>query len=121
MSHESKVKIMELARECGYKIYLYFVFVDDPQTNVARVKLRALSGEHDVDANTITNRIPRTISLLPPAFQIADSAYVIDNSNEATILIKKEQNELTVAAHIPAILRKATDQIKQQFTGKKKT
>ena len=42
MSHESKVKIMELARESGYKIYLYFVFVDDPQTNVARVKLRAL-------------------------------------------------------------------------------
>jgi predicted ABC-type ATPase len=118
MSHKSKVKIMRLARKSGYKTYLYFVFVDDPQTNVARVKLRALKGEHDVEANTITDRIPRTISLLPSAFQIADSAYVIDNSNEATILIKKEQNKLDMAAQIPTILQKATNQIKQQFTGK---
>ncbi|HUB60670.1 MAG TPA: hypothetical protein VL978_08210 [Puia sp.] len=61
MSHESKVDLLNLARRNGYKTYLYFVFVDNITTNIARVKLRVLRGGHDVEESIIKTRAPRTI------------------------------------------------------------
>lgn len=116
MSHKSKVQILEQARASGYKTYLYFVFLDNPEVNVFRVKLRAISGEHDVDETTIKERIPRTFAFLPLAFRNADTAYIIDNSNEASLIVTKERDKLTVAKELPGILIEAVQELQQQFS-----
>jgi predicted ABC-type ATPase len=60
MSHISKVHLLSQAGAMGYKTYLYFVFTDNVELNIARVKLRVLQGQHDVDESLIKSRYPRT-------------------------------------------------------------
>jgi predicted ABC-type ATPase len=96
MSHISKVHLLSQAKSMGYKTYLYFVFTDNVELNIARVKLRVRQGEHDVDISLIKSRYPRTFKLLPKALALADEAFVIDNSDQPEIIAEKHQSKLTV-------------------------
>jgi len=96
MSHISKVELINEAKRAGYKTYLYFVFTDNVELNIARVKLRAKGGQHDVDADLIKSRYPRTFKLLPKAIRLADEVFVIDNSDEPEIIAEKHQSKLIV-------------------------
>ena len=40
MSHPSKIDFMRVAREHGYKVYLYFITTQDPEININRVSVR---------------------------------------------------------------------------------
>ncbi|HEY8782648.1 MAG TPA: zeta toxin family protein [Mucilaginibacter sp.] len=94
MSHKSKVILLDIAKSKGYKTYLYFVYTDNPELNVTRVKLRALMGLHNVNAEIVKSRYKRTFELLPMALKIADEAYIIDNSEHFVIVAEKRNNVL---------------------------
>ncbi len=111
MSHKSKVELLQLASQNGYKTYFYFIFVDNISTNIARVKLRVLRGGHDVEESTIVARAPRTFRLLPAAFEAADSSYVIDNSQEAITILAKDGNTITRSSTFPPIINAAVEEI----------
>ncbi len=85
MSHPSKIDILVRAKEAGYRVYLYFVGTDDPQTNVERVALRVAQGGHDVPTEKIRERWLRTMNLLQQAIRSSDQAYIFDNSVVGTI------------------------------------
>jgi predicted ABC-type ATPase len=93
MSHESKIFYLDLAKQFKYKSYLYFVYTDNPELNVARVKLRAAGGLHDVESAKIRERYSRTFQLLPIAIEKADEGYIIDNSEKPTIVIEKKNGK----------------------------
>ena len=80
---------------------MYFVYTDNPELNVARVKLRAAGGLHDVDPAKIRDRYKRTFRLLPGALEKADEGYVIDNSEKPTIIIEKKNGKYQRAADLP--------------------
>jgi predicted ABC-type ATPase len=103
MSHISKVAFMDMAKAHKYKSYLYFVYTDDPELNVARVKLRAAGGAHDVGSNKIRERYKRTFELLPLVLEKADEAYVINNSEKPNILITKKNGVFTRSSTDPVI------------------
>lgn len=106
MSHISKVQIIHLAKEFGYKTYLYFVFTDNVDLNVTRVKLRVKSGQHNVDEDLIRSRYPRTFDLLPQALQEVDEAYVIDNSTfEIQVVAEKKNNRLEIQEEASAVIK----------------
>jgi predicted ABC-type ATPase len=90
MSHRSKIELLDIAKSKGYKTYLYFVYTDNPELNIARVKLRAIMGLHDVSAEVIRSRYKRTFELLPIALDIADEAYIIENSDKFIIVAEKK-------------------------------
>jgi len=94
MSHKSKINLLDIAKSKGYKTYLYFVYTDNPELNVARVKLRALMGLHNVNAEIVRSRYKRTFELLPIALKIADEAYIIDNSDSFSIVAEKRNDVL---------------------------
>jgi predicted ABC-type ATPase len=96
MSHISKVELLLQAKTMGYKTYLYFVFTDNVDLNIARVKLRARQGQHNVDELLIRSRYPRTFKLLPKALALADEAFVIDNSDQPEIIAEKHQSKLII-------------------------
>ena len=106
MSHISKVHLLSQAKNMGYKTYLYFVFTDNVELNIARVKLRVLQGQHDVDESLIKSRYPRTFKLLPKALTLADEAFVIDNSDQPEIIAEKHQSKLVVQKSAIAFIRK---------------
>jgi predicted ABC-type ATPase len=80
MSHPSKVDILARAKAAGFYVQLFFVGIDDPQTNIERVRLRVAQGGHDVPPDKIVPRWHRTMALLHRAIKIADQSFLFDNS-----------------------------------------
>lgn len=106
MSHVSKVEIIKLAKQFGYKTYLYFVFTDNVNLNITLVKLRVKAGQHHVDEGLIRSRYPRTFSLLPMALLAVDEAYIIDNSSlEINVVAEKKNNLLKIDPHVGEMIR----------------
>ena len=104
MSHPSKLEFMKRAKENGFKIYLYFVSLIDPQLNKLRVRTRVRQGGHAVDEQKIEERYKRTMGLLLDALRIADNAYLFDNSaGEPNLFAIKEDGIITIQGkYVPA-------------------
>lgn len=96
MSHPSKLDEIIEAKKLGYKIYFYFICLDEPRLNVSRVKNRVQKGGHDVATDKILSRYTNTLNNLFSAIKIADRAYLFDNSNEMLLVAEKENNALTI-------------------------
>lgn len=85
MSHPSRINELLLLKEQNYHVLLTFITTDDPEKNVARVKMRYETGTttgHFVPAEKVRSRYLRTLALLPRAAEIADAVFVYDNSAE---------------------------------------
>ena len=79
-SHASKLELMTRAHAAGFVVVLYHVHVSTPELAVARVQTRVSAGGHDVPAEKVVARHPRTLALMREAVERADRAYVFDNS-----------------------------------------
>lgn len=93
MSSRDKVDFMKLAREQGYRVYLYFVATDDPEINLDRVQRRVMQGGHPVPADKVRKRYRESIDLMTEACEVAHRAYIFDNSGSKHKLLA-EVNEL---------------------------
>lgn len=87
MSHDSKIEEVKEAKQKSYKTYLYFICIDDPQTNVSRVKNRFEKGGHDVCPDKILNRYEKVLKNLFHMIEVTDKCYLFDNSGEKFQLI----------------------------------
>jgi predicted ABC-type ATPase len=86
-SHPSTLRDMELLRECGFHVTLYFVTTESSEINVQRVIRRVLAGGHDVPADKIRDRYGRVMRLLPRAAETASQAYIYDASSDVARLV----------------------------------
>ena len=77
-SHESKLELITQAQAMGFDVVLYVVSLDDPQRLLARVSQRVREGGHNVPAQRILDRYPRTMANLKKAVRLADLAFVYD-------------------------------------------
>lgn len=103
MSHPSKLDFMRQAQEAGFKVYLYFVSLADPELNKRRVQTRVSQGGHLVDENKIKQRYYRTMNYLYEALKITDEAYLFDNSaGEPNLFATKKHGIISVKSeYIP--------------------
>ncbi len=95
MSHPSKLKLFEQAKEAGYQVELVFIATSDPEVNVNRVRQRVTGGGHDVPADKIRSRYQRSIDLLPIAAEIADRVSVYDNTQRPERKLTIENSAIT--------------------------
>lgn len=80
-SHESKIDFIAEAKAHGYSVILVYIHLIDPSLNEARVYQRTLEGGHDVPAEKIHTRIPRTMKNIKTALPLVDEAWILDNSS----------------------------------------
>jgi predicted ABC-type ATPase len=80
MSHPSKIDVMRSAKSLGYEVTLFFVGVEDPRINLARVAQRVALGGHAVPPDKVVTRYHRTMAHLPDAVLAADRCVVFDNT-----------------------------------------
>ncbi|WP_329806540.1 zeta toxin family protein [Flavobacterium facile] len=92
MSHPSKIEEIKEAKQKGYKTYLYFICIDDPEVNVSRVENRVEKGGHNVAAEKISSRYYNTLTNLIKMIENVDKCYLFDNSSEEYKLIAKITN-----------------------------
>jgi predicted ABC-type ATPase len=79
-SHPSKIDFIARAKGMGYEVILIYLHLTTSQLNEARVRQRVLQGGHDVPAEKIHSRIPRTMQYVATALPLADEARLLDNS-----------------------------------------
>lgn len=81
-SHKSKLDIMKLAVDAGYKVYLYFVSTESPEINKFRVQARKSQGGHNVPKDKIEKRYKCSLQLMYEASKLAYQAFFFDNSKD---------------------------------------
>lgn len=96
MSHFSKLNEIQIAKKKGYKIYLYFICLDDPDLNISRVKNRIEKGGHFVDSTKIISRYTRTLENLLPSIKIAHKSYLFDNSDTMKLIAETNNGNMTI-------------------------
>jgi len=106
LSHESKLQLLNDAKQLGYRIYLYYVATESPEININRVKIRVAKKGHAVDEARIKERYYRSLDLLLDTVKISNRAYLFDNSGKyyelvAEIADGKKVEMLTSDKNIP--------------------
>ena len=104
-SHESKIDFLAQAKANGYKIILVYIHLFDSSLNEARVRQRVSEGGHNVPAEKIHSRIPRTMKQIKTALSIVDEARILDNSSKddpfQQIIVMKSGNYEAIVDPIP--------------------
>lgn len=80
-SHSSKIDFAAKAKALGYQVVLVVIHVDPVSLNHARIAQRVRAGGHDVPADKVESRIPRTLNNLKTALPLCDAVLVLDNSS----------------------------------------
>jgi len=93
MSHEGKLQELKDARKNGFKIYLYFVCIDDPLINIERVKDRVKKGGHNVNSEKLQSRYLNTLKNLHKAIKLSDKVFLFDNSEKIPQFIAEISSE----------------------------
>ncbi|HVS92000.1 MAG TPA: zeta toxin family protein [Mucilaginibacter sp.] len=100
MSHPSKLDFVKLARQSGYKVYLYFVSTESVEINVQRVAQRVIKKGHPVPEDHIRSRYTKSLELLSEMIPLSYRTYLFDNSSETDAFLKVAEiyrgKELTI-------------------------
>lgn len=97
MSHPAKIEEIKEAKQKGYKTYLYFICIDDPEVNVSRVENRVEKGGHNVPHDKISSRYIKALNNLIHMIENIDKCFLFDNSSEKFNLIAKiTENQLSL-------------------------
>ena len=101
-SHPSKLEALKRASEVGYRTYLYFIATGNPKINAGRVANRHMQGGHDVPADKIASRYPRSLAQLKAAVPYLSRAYVFDNSGSEMLFLGEYSSESGWTFALPA-------------------
>ncbi|GAW96470.1 MULTISPECIES: zeta toxin family protein [Colwellia] len=84
MSHESHLDFIRKANQRGFKTYLYYVCINDPEINCDRVDERVISGGHPVPKEKILSRYQRSLEQLCEMALLCRRVYFFDNTDKLT-------------------------------------
>lgn len=94
LSTPRNLELLKLAKEKGYEIVLFYVSTEEPNINVERVAKRVSQGGHDVPKDKIITRYHRAMDLFKDVLEVADTAYVYDNSEQYKLSLAKVNGEV---------------------------
>ncbi|MEO0946259.1 MAG: zeta toxin family protein, partial [Pseudomonadota bacterium] len=76
------IRLLEQAKEAGFKTELHFVGLKDVSQSHERVADRVKTGGHNIPAETLDERFPKVLKNLPEAISAADKTVLYDNSGQ---------------------------------------
>jgi predicted ABC-type ATPase len=100
MSHPSKLLYLDQAKKLGYKTYFYFLFTNNVEINLKRIKERVLYGKHNVSDEKVVSRFYKTFALISKAINLTDNVYLINNTYKMAVVEYAKKNN-TIKNNIP--------------------
>lgn len=92
---------MAAAKSIGYRVYFYYIGLQNVQMHIDRVKTRVLEGGHYIAPADIVRRYAVSLRNLKNALERADVAVILDNScNEYEILVEIENGQITYRTNL---------------------
>jgi predicted ABC-type ATPase len=94
LSGRSYLGLVQRLKRRGYKVHLFFLFVQAVDVTLSRIKERVLKGGHDVPEAVVRRRFDRSVRNFFREYQaLVDSWYLFDNTgtNPVPIAFKKRR------------------------------
>ena len=83
LSGKYLIKYIKRAKELKYKVMLIYLFLENPDSNIIRVKNRVLNGGHHIPENDIIRRYYRSKDMFYNTYKdMVDEWSIYYNSNE---------------------------------------
>ena len=84
---EEKISLLQHCKNCGYTLVGLFVGTDNPNVLYKRVKERISDGWYDVPIKKIADRYHVMMNLLSLLYNISETMFIVDSSNEQNKLV----------------------------------
>jgi predicted ABC-type ATPase len=89
---------LKKAKDNGYKIIIYFVFVQNIDISLTRIKQRVKVGGHNVPAKIVRRRFLRTFENMQKLYMpFADEWFLVDNTKAPIIIAQSTKNEIEIS------------------------
>ena len=120
-SGKRELKILQKAKEKGFKVNLIFVGLPDFKRNIKRIVRRVADGGHDVPTEDIIRRYHRSINNLAMGLTLADRAFVFDNQGKKHQLIAvfEQGNIIRQADQFPGWFEKSIRRMRIEDAGRR--
>jgi predicted ABC-type ATPase len=83
MSGKYLIKIIQKAKESGYSIDIFYLYLDNVTSNIARVQNRVYNGGHDIPRDDIIRRYYRSRKLFFELYKsMADRWFLFFNADD---------------------------------------
>jgi len=83
------LRTLKKAKQKGYRIVIYYIYLRNYKLNIARIKKRVSLGGHNIPNLTVKRRIPRSIKNYWNLYRpLCDDWYIFDNSKTYPKLIE---------------------------------
>jgi predicted ABC-type ATPase len=83
------IKIIEKAKENGFDVTLFFVYLESADMAVERVAFRVKKGGHHIPKDVIERRYLKGLKNLPKYAAIVKNWYLLNNSGDKYLMIAK--------------------------------
>jgi len=84
------VSYLQKVKKLGYKIKIYFVFVNSIELSLKRIKTRVELGGHSVPEDIVRRRFARAFNNFMKLYMpLADEWFIVDNSKTKSVEIAK--------------------------------
>ncbi|GIO14730.1 hypothetical protein J19TS2_42850 [Cohnella xylanilytica] len=94
LSGSFSLRHMQMAKDQGYQIVLYYIGLMDVQMHIDRVASRVEQGGHWISETDIRWRYGQSLQNLSPALGIADEVIIIDNTDSPRIIAEIASDKL---------------------------
>jgi len=86
------LRVLREARERGYRIHLFYLWIPSPELGLARIRDRVEAGGHDVPEPDVRRRYARTLPNLLHLYRpLTHTLHCFDNSGAEPVLIFKDE------------------------------
>jgi len=86
LSGKYLLKIIEKAKELSFEIHIIYLFLDNPNTNIARIQARVRAGGHHVPSEDVIRRFFRSRTLFWSTYRkLVNRWELIYNSDESFV------------------------------------
>ncbi|MFD1130619.1 zeta toxin family protein [Paenibacillus provencensis] len=89
---------MEMAKNAGFQVDLYYVGLKNVDMHLLRVKNRVEKGGHDIPAEDIIRRYVTSQQNLPQAMRLADRSFIFDNTHVYQLQAEVNRGKTTYQA-----------------------
>ena len=107
LSGRGHLKLLADARNAGYCVHLYYLWMPEKLVLPSRIRHRVLSGGHDVPSADVFRRFERSVANLRDYAALADMLYVFDaTENPQRMIYSRNGGERMKDASRAAVMRK---------------
>ena len=88
LAGRSYLRLIQRLKRKGYRVHLFFLFVESVDVALSRIRERVLKGGHDVSERVVRRRFHRSIGNFFQEYQpLVDSWYLFDNTGTQPVAV----------------------------------